>query len=386
MGPLFLTGFSSRRPPYVSEQRAMLDWIAEAHATSTATRDGLGPAERDALRDRLRAIIARCACGPKQIGRRAHAIPDTDSTAWDSHPIYDVTRHPRGRGAGERSRLYAAVVNDYFTAAYADDRDPPRDLIHVTCTGYVAPSPAQRMVAARGWGAHTRVTHAYHMGCYAAFPAVRLAAGALRTPDAMAAAGAPPRVDIVHTELCTLHFDPGTTSMEQLVVQSLFADGYIRYALVDAPPPSALRVLALAERIVPDSTEAMGWVVSDFGMEMTLARDVPDRIAGALRGFVSEVYRRAGLDAAAELRRTIAAVHPGGPRIVDKVRDVLEIDEAQVRASREVLFEYGNMSSATLPHIWMRIAADPAVPAGTPILSLAFGPGLTICGGLFRKE
>jgi predicted naringenin-chalcone synthase len=44
------------------------------------------------------------------------------------------------------------------------------------------------------------------------------------------------------------------------------------------------------------------------------------------------------------------------------------------------------MSSATLPHVWMRLLDDPAVAPGTPILSLAFGPGLTICAAVFRKE
>jgi predicted naringenin-chalcone synthase len=51
-----------------------------------------------------------------------------------------------------------------------------------------------------------------------------------------------------------------------------------------------------------------------------------------------------------------------------------------------VLFDHGNMSSATLPHIWQRLIDDPAVPRGTPIPSLAFGPGLTMCGALLEKR
>jgi predicted naringenin-chalcone synthase len=121
-------------------------------------------------------------------------------------------------------------------------------------------------------------------------------------------------------------------------------------------------------------------------MHMTLARDVPDRIAAALRPFVADLFRKAELDLAENLTRTVFAVHPGGPKIIDRVRDVLELSDAQVRTSRDVLFDYGNMSSATLPHVWMRLLATDAVKAGTLILSLAFGPGLTVCGGLFRKR
>jgi predicted naringenin-chalcone synthase len=81
----------------------------------------------------------------------------------------------------------------------------------------------------------------------------------------------------------------------------------------------------------------------------------------------------------------VFAVHPGGPRIIDRVRERLELTQAQVQASRDVLFAFGNMSSATLPHVWMQLANDPCVSSGTLIVSLAFGPGLTMCGAMFRK-
>jgi predicted naringenin-chalcone synthase len=112
---------------------------------------------------------------------------------------------------------------------------------------------------------------------------------------------------------------------------------------------------------------------------------VPDRVAGPLRGFVIELYRRAGLDLGA-IERSVFAVHPGGPKIIDRVREVLELSGAQVQTSRDVLFDCGNMSSATLPHIWQRLLDDPAVRRGTPIASLAFGPGLTVCGAVLEKR
>lgn len=77
-------------------------------------------------------------------------------------------------------------------------------------------------------------------------------------------------------------------------------------------------------------------------------------------------------------------MHPSGTRIIDRVCDALKLDDDQVRISREVLRDFGNMSSATLFHVWMRLLADATIPAGTFVLSLAFGLGLTVCGGLFR--
>jgi predicted naringenin-chalcone synthase len=119
---------------------------------------------------------------------------------------------------------------------------------------------------------------------------------------------------------------------------------------------------------------------------MTLSPEVPKQVAGHLRRFVSDLYAKAGMSLAQDHARTVYAVHPGGPKIIDGVRDVLELSEAQVQTSRDVLRDHGNMSSATAPHIWMRVADDPAVAPGTPVVSLAFGPGLTMCGGIFRKQ
>jgi predicted naringenin-chalcone synthase len=388
---LSLSRFSMQRPRNATSQARALDWLAEAHTASATVLDSLDAEQRRTFSVRVRKLLARVACDPLRISTRGHVVPDVGRSSWEDGVIYDVARHPHGKGIGARSRFFADAVAAYFEEEYAGET-PPTDLIHVTCTGYVSPSGAQRLIASRGWGALSRVTHAYHMGCYAAFPALRMASGFLAMPRPMRASLASiaePRVDIVHTELCSLHLDPGNHSIEQLVVQSLFADGLIRYAVTNEAGEThapGLRVLALAEVVVPESAASMGWIVSDNGMAMTLSPDVPARVGAALRAIVLDLYARADLDAQAELPRTLFAVHPGGPKIIDAVRDRLELSEAQVKASREVLFEYGNMSSATLPHVWMRIVNDERTPPGTLVLSLAFGPGLTVCGAIFRKH
>lgn len=376
-----LSRFSMKRPPHRTGQAAALAWLARAHAAAEGALQSWDAPAVDAFRARLERVIERCACGPAKIGARGHVVADAETERWADMVLYDVVNHPHGRGTTTRNAIYADVVSRYFAQEYEDEHVAPSDMIHVSCTGYVSPSGAQRIVQQKGW--RTRVTHAYHMGCYAAFPATRLAMGSLFADAAAGARGG--RVDVVHTELCSLHLDPADHSVEQLVVQSLFADGFIRYAVSAADEPG-LRVLALDERILPESADSMGWALSDWGMKMTLSRDVPDRIGAALRAFVVDLYAKAEMRLGEELGRTVFAVHPGGPKIIDAVRDVLELREAQVATSRGVLFDYGNMSSATLPHVWMRLLDDPSIARGTPILSLAFGPGLTICGGIFRKQ
>ena len=44
------------------------------------------------------------------------------------------------------------------------------------------------------------------------------------------------------------------------------------------------------------------------------------------------------------------------------------------------------MASATAPHIWQQIAESDDIPAGTKVLSMAFGPGLTLYAALLRAR
>ncbi|HSD91175.1 MAG TPA: 3-oxoacyl-[acyl-carrier-protein] synthase III C-terminal domain-containing protein [Kofleriaceae bacterium] len=347
----------------MTPQQKSLDWLAGAHAASEAELAQLDDDEKHAFQSRMLRLLGRCACTPDKIAMRGHSVERVEQGTFD--PL------PHGAVTSARMLQFSAIVDPYLIAAYADDRVAPDDLVHVTCTGYVSPSGAQKLVAAKRWP--TRVTHAYHMGCYAAVPALRMAAGFCATGSR--------RVDLVHTELCSLHFDPSDHSPEQLVVQSLFADGLIRYSL--RPTGPGLELLATHEQVLPDSAQSMGWRVGDHGMAMTLARDVPMRIASKLREFVIELFERANVSLN-ELPHSTWAVHPGGPKILDGVRDALELTESQLVTSRDVLRDHGNMSSATLPHIWMRLDRD--LPAGALVPSLAFGPGLTICGALFVKR
>jgi predicted naringenin-chalcone synthase len=385
---IMLRSFSVLRPQFEVEQARSLAWLAHTHALSEATRLGLDRAARIAFEERLASVIARVACGPSAIAHRGSVLSEVCAESADAMQIYDVTKRPAGAGTGARTAVFRDVVRRYFQDTYREVEEPPAEIVHVTCTGYVAPSGAQELTAARGWGEQTRVTHAYHMGCYAAFPALRIAHGALLREEQRVSAqnAAPRRVDVVHTELCSLHLDPSVHSLEQLVVQSLFADGLVRYSVESGGDASGLELLSLSERIIHDSADSMSWIESDHGMTMTLARDVPARIRGALLGFVRELFSAAGCDPEQEIARAAFAVHPGGPKIIDAVRDVFSLTESQLTESRAVLREHGNMSSATLPHIWSRMQGGGERPPGTLIVSLAFGPGLTLCGGLMRKS
>jgi predicted naringenin-chalcone synthase len=379
---IFLHDFQSQPAKFHSDQGAILEWIAAAHGQAEITLQRPGTDEaREAIIRKFRKLVLRFGCSTDRIAFRNSALEDFTHTDWDRMRIFQLDKFPSGKPCGERSRFYREISDEAFERFYAEETEPPPVLIHVTCTGYVSPSGAQRLVALRDWGRSTEVFHAYHMGCYASMPAIRMAAGFVERGKA--------RVDLVHTELCTLHMDPSQHLPEQLVVQTLFADGLIRYSVSPAegagPPEKGLELLATREEIVPGTGDAMTWMVSDFGMQMTLSRKVPDHIRAGLGPFLDRLAAAAGLTPARLLAEAVFAIHPGGPRIIDEIAEHLGLRPAQVEGSNAILRNYGNMSSATLPHVWKAVLDDATVPPATLVVSLAFGPGLTIAGAILRK-
>jgi len=380
--PILLHDFRSQQAEHRADQASILEWIAAAHAQAEITlQQPATEVERDAITRKYRKLVLRFGCSTDRIGSRNSALDDFTHTDWERMRIFQLNRFPSGLPCGERSRFFREISGLAFERFYEAETQAPSVIIHVTCTGYVSPSGAQRLVARRDWGRSTEVFHAYHMGCYASLPAIRMAAGFVERGKS--------RVDIVHTELCTLHMDPSQHLPEQLVVQTLFADGLIRYSASrvekGAPPRQGFEVITTREEIVPGTEDAMSWMASDSGMQMTLSRKIPEYLRAYLGDFLERLAAPSGL-AETKLRKgALFAIHPGGPRIIDELAELLGLRQEQVQASNTILRNYGNMSSATLPHVWKAILEDEAVPSGTVIVSLAFGPGLTVSGALLRK-
>ncbi len=357
-----LIDFQIIRPPFESTQEETLDWLVEAHVKAEGSEN---------FRSVIREKFWHVGCKPEHIDKRGHVLPDFLHRKWDEMKIYQLNDSKTGANLSARTQAFSKEVEKIFDQYYPENSDPPDDLIHVSCTGYASPSGAQKIVSKRNWGEKTTVTHCYHMGCYGSIPAIRMGMGFLSCGKA--------KVDIVHTEICSLHTNPSQHQLDQLVSQSLFADGFIKYSAVKKSSEPHLKILSAREEIIPNSLKAMSWETSDWGFQMSLSKEVPVLITRHLHKFLQRLCIPFG-------PKTLFAVHPGGPKILQYVQDLLKLSDPQMAFSFQVLKECGNMSSATLPHIWQKIMQDPAVEDGTEVISLAFGPGLSISGVLMEKK
>ncbi|HSX38292.1 MAG TPA: 3-oxoacyl-[acyl-carrier-protein] synthase III C-terminal domain-containing protein [Chlamydiales bacterium] len=367
--------FQLSRPPFETKQQKTFDWLLEAHCV--AEKPHLqSDREQSAFREDLRKQLSHVGCKEERIAKRGHILSDFTHLEWDRMEIYRLQESSTGQSLSARMKFFDAFVENLFDAYYPIHSDPPDDLIHVSCTGYLSPSGAQKLVAKRDWGSMTTVTHAYHMGCYGAFPAMRMGIGFLHSGKQ--------KIDIVHTEICSLHLNPSLHEAQHLVAQSLFSDGFMKYSLASDVKQTHFKPIAAHEEIIANTADSMTWDISDWGNAISLSKKIPILIARVLPGYLKTLCVKAGLP---ESILTIAhfAIHPGGPKILEHIQQYLRLSDSQMTYSFEIMHAYGNMSSATLPHIWDAILKCGCAKHQDFLISLAFGPGLSISGSIMEK-
>lgn len=287
----------------------------------------------------------------------------------------------RNPGTAERNERYRAEAGPLFVRAAdavlaGQDRFDASEITHlvtVSCTGFYAPGPDLEIVRALGLRPGVERYHLGFMGCYAAFPALNLARTFCRAdPNAV--------VLVVAAELCTLHLQP-ETGVDAIIAASVFADGAAA-ALVSGLEPAgpSLSLEGFADAVAPGGSDEMAWTIGDTGFEMVLSSYVPDIVGAETARALEPLLRESGMSTSDVSRW---AVHPGGRAILDRVEEALNLQPRGLTQSREVLRDYGNMSSATVLFVLERMLAEERAP-GEAVAGLAFGPGLTIASGLFR--
>lgn len=376
---MYLSDFHSIRPAYESTQEETLAWLVDAHVQAECKK---GNQEIETFRKTFHEKLFHVGCKPSQIAKRGHILSDFLHRDWGNMLVYQLGKEPYGADLDVRLQAYKEYTDRILEEFYEEIEDPPGDLIHVTCTGYTSPSCAQRIVSTKGWGQKTVVTHAYHMGCYAAFPALRMAKGFIQEKES---------VDIVHTEICSLHSNPSLHSLDQLVSQSLFADGCIKYTVKKEGNGNGgygnyLKLHTLREEIIPHSLKSMSWDMMHWGFQMFLSKEVPILIARSLKDYLDRLSQNSSWSLDALCKEAVFAIHPGGPKIVSHLQKILNLTDLQMHHTNYILHNCGNMSSATLPYVWEALLQDSTIENGAPIVSLAFGPGLSICGAILEKR
>ncbi len=388
-----LTDFQPYQGTRVIPQDKLLEYTAWMLAAVECVREGIEDRGRaDEILAAMREKTLTYGVAPEYIARRQINVA---SRAFVDKPMGTVGHElpylhrnllndVRGEPLETRMKFYEKVVLRILELWYPAHHRAPDDFVHVTCSGYLSPSPPQKLIARRGWS-NTGIVNSYQMDCYGAFPAVRIGAGLLAAGNMP---GKKERVDVIHTEFASLHCDFGSSDPGNIINLTLFGDGFIKYSLrpandLRASGEPGLRIIAAHEELIPDTHDDMTWGPGSYQFNMFLSKNVPLRIREAILPFVKSLCEKGAIDFERDKAKLNFVIHPGGPRILNHIRDTLEISEEQVARSRAVLRRHGNMSSATVPHIWKDVLDDPTIRG--PVISMAFGPGLTATGLVLDK-
>ncbi len=261
-------------------------------------------------------------------------------------------------------------------ACLEDARMEPTDVdlfTVVSCTGYGTPGLDIRLADTLGMRASTQRVHIGHMGCYAALPGLATVADAATAREKTAV--------LLCVELCSIHVQPPSDRLDQVVAHALFADAAAAVAVT--PGGSGFEVVDVVARTDSTRADQMTWDVTDHGFRMGLSPRVPAALARHVVDVVHELlspHRLAIGDVAGW------AIHPGGPRIVDVVGDRLGLDPDDLAASRRILRDHGNCSSPTVLIILQDLVDTSAFDDGDHVVAMAFGPGLTLYAALLRRR
>lgn len=273
--------------------------------------------------------------------------------------------------------LFSKTAQDLLDGCAAYEARDVTHVITVSCTGFFAPGPDFYVVKDLGLNPSTKRFHIGFMGCYAAFPALKMA-------EAFCLADSEAVVLVVCLELCSLHLQP-SEDIDDIISTSVFADG-VGAALVSARKPEtnqpSLQIESFASTIASDSEADMAWTIGDHGFDMVLSTYVPRILEANVGSIVDGILGDCGLDRA-EVDHW--AIHPGGRAILDKVESGLDLPVESLKPSRRILSKYGNMSSATILFVIKEMLSSGTVKSGDRMYAMAFGPGLTVESALFSK-
>ena len=244
-------------------------------------------------------------------------------------------------------------------------------LVVNTCTGYICPGISTYLMERLGLSRSIRVYDMVGSGCGGAIPNLQVAESLLKTNGGGV-------VVSVAVEICSSVFRMGN-DLDLILSNALFGDGAAAAVLMTKP--AGLELVASAGRYVPEHRDAIRFVHKEGQLHNQLSLRLPELVKKCASEVVADLLSSQGLKTD-DIGHW--ALHTGGEKIINAVRDEIGIPEERLRATREILAQYGNMSSPTVLFVLKEILRN-GISAGEWCVMVAFGAGLSAHAFLLRK-
>lgn len=253
-------------------------------------------------------------------------------------------------------------------------------VIFCSTAGFDMPGADYQLIKLLGLSPSVRRVMLYHVGCFAG-------ASALRIAKDLAENNHGARVLVVCAETTAITFQaPDDHNIYNLVSQALFGDGAAAMVVGADPVQDVERpvfeIASAAQTLLPESEGTIKGHLRDVGLDLHLRRDVPKLIAENIEETLVKAFEPLGIS---DWNSLFWIAHPGGPAILDQIESTLGLKPEKLRATRSVLRDYGNMSSATVIFIMDEMrkqsAKEERESSGEGLewgVLYGFGPGLTV--------
>lgn len=274
------------------------------------------------------------------------------------------------RGWPERTEAFLAGAEALFIdvagKALADaglDAADVDTVVTVCSTGIATPSLDARVHRRMGFRSDVSRVPVFGLGCAGGISGLSIA-------SRLAQARPGTNVLLVTIELCSLALRLDELTKANIIAVSLFGDGAAAIVL-RAGDGGETRIEHSGEHLWPDTLDVMGWSVDPEGFGVILRRTIPEFVTTQLKPALAQILARMQLSLA-DIDKFIC--HPGGAKVINAIESALALDQGALEHERQVIADYGNMSSPTVLFSLERARAN-----GLPARSLltALGPGFT---------
>ncbi|WP_285008934.1 type III polyketide synthase [Pedobacter faecalis] len=239
-------------------------------------------------------------------------------------------------------------------------------IVTVSCTGIMIPSLDAYLINRLALKHDVVRLPVTEMGCAAGVSGMIYAHNFLKANPGKRAA-------VVAYESPTATFQLDDYSMANIVSAAIFGDGAACVLLSSHPDDEGPQILADEMYHFYDAEHMMGFKLTNSGLQMVLDVAVPDTIAEHFDRIIHPFLEKNGLGIA-DVDQLI--FHPGGKKIVQLVEGLFGGLGKNIDHTKEVLRQYGNMSSATVFYVLEKFMQE-QVQAGSYGLMLSFGPGFS---------
>lgn len=309
-----------------------------------------------------------------EIGRMLGAFKNTEIKTRNF--CKPVSYYKQPHTFSEQNAEYNSISLEYSARAIEKcissaglKKEEITDLVFVSTTGLSTPSIDALIINKMRLNQNISRIPIFGLGCaggVSGFSKACIIAKA--NPDAV--------VLLVSAELCSLTFLRSDYSKSNFIGSSLFSDGISACIILgdnhQIKSRQNITFLGSQSKLYYDTPGIMGWEFLDKGFKVLFSQDIPALISKNIYTDVSSFLEKYQLSLS-DIKNFI--FHPGGKKVLDAYAKALPVKGDFLKNTKEVITEYGNMSSPTVLYVLKKFVSG-GFENGYGLM-LAMGPGFS---------